>query len=111
MNNERNKRIEEILNSLDDHPKATAPAFLYTRLKARLEAVETAPAQRSWLLRPAFAVTALVTVLLINAIVLFQRSNTSTVSITAESDGIQSIAAEYRLNDNSAALFETNQDK
>jgi len=112
MNNEKNKRIEEILGSLDGSPKAGMPPFFYTRLKARMEAMEQKPVaaatQRSWLLRPAFAITTLVTVLLVNAFVLFQRGQRAA---SEQESNIQTIAAEYSLNDNSVVLFESNQDK
>ena len=37
MNNEQNKKVEDILSSLDGVQKAVAPDFFYTRLKARME--------------------------------------------------------------------------
>lgn len=110
MNNDRNKKIEEVLNSLDGSQKAVMPAFFYTRLKARMLSREVPAAPRSWVLRPVFAVTALLLVLAINAIVLFQKNSSSETS-NNDSETMQAIAAEYRLNDNNTALFEINQDK
>ena len=37
MDNNRNKKIEDILGSLDTNQRAPAPDFFYTRLKARME--------------------------------------------------------------------------
>jgi hypothetical protein len=115
MNNERNKKIEQILASLDGSPKAEMPPFFYTRLKARMlsgeEGKASALPQRSWLLRPAFALGTLVAVLAINAFVIFQKSDTTETSSSTDSETIQAIAAEYSLNDNSTVLFEINQDK
>lgn len=110
MNNDRNKKIEDILGSLDNHPKAGVPDFFYTRLKARMEAgVEAPVVKRSWVLRPVFALTALVAVLVINAFVIFQKNNSP--ENNNDADTLQSIAAEYSLNDNNTILFDINQDK
>ena len=110
MNNNRNNKIEEILGSLDGSPKAAMPDFFYTRLKARMENEIVPAAKRSWVLRPAFAVAALAVVLVINAAVILKgdaaKQNTST-----DTETMQSLAAEYRINDNNAILFDVNQDK
>ena len=109
MNNNRNKKIEEILGSLDGTQKATAPDFFYTRLKARMEKGLEVTIKKSWVLRPAFAFAALGIVLLINAVVIFKGdANKNTAS--NDSETIQSIAAEYSLNDNSL-VYDLNQDK
>ncbi len=109
MNNDRNKKIEEILGSLDGVQKVTAPDFFYTRLTAKMEKGLEAATKKHWVLRPAFAVAALVVVLLINAAVILQgdaaKSNTAN-----DSETLQSIAAEYSLNDNTS-LYDLNQDK
>ncbi|MEO7923403.1 MAG: hypothetical protein ABIR30_06975 [Chitinophagaceae bacterium] len=110
MKPDKKDRIEEILNSLDSTPRAVAPDFFYTRLKARMEKNLGEPGNRSWVLRPVFAFAALVVVLLINAAVIL-KGNSSTEATIGETDNIQSIAAEYRLNDNNAILFDINQDK
>lgn len=117
MNSDKNKKIEEILGSLDNCQRAAAPDFFYTRLKARMLAAEEknmgVPVKRPLILRPVFALTSLAAVLIINAFVIFQRDNNSLPDDTALSDTetLQSIAAEYRLNDNSTVLFDINQDK
>ncbi len=109
MNNNRNKKIEDIIGSVDGSPKITAPDFFYTRLKARMEK-GIAPVKKSWVLRPAFALTALAVVLLINAVVIL-KGDAKKGGITAnDSETLQSIAAEYSLNDNSL-VYDLNQDK
>ncbi len=111
MNKERNSKVEEILGSLDGVKRASMPAFFYTRLKARME---TPAPQRPWMLRPVYALAALVVVLLINAAVILKEDHSNdnnTVAATTDTDTLQSIAAEYSLNDNNAVLFEMNQDK
>lgn len=103
MNTERNKKIEEILASLDGSPRAEAPNFFYTRLKARMEKGLPQSGPISWLLRPAYAFSVLAAVLLINALVILKgNSVTSNNDGTAinESETIQSIAAEFNLGDN-----------
>ncbi len=110
MNNDRHHKIEEILGSLDRTPRAAVPDFFYTRLKAKMEkGLEPAP-KRSWVLRPVYALTALAAILLINAAVLFQN-NDSTENGNNDLETLQSIAAEYSLNDNNAILFDINQEK
>jgi hypothetical protein len=115
MKKDRNDRIEEILGSLDHCERASAPDFFYTRLKARMEkgiSHDAVVARKPFLLRPAFALTALVLVLIINALVIFQKSyNNPDTSSLSDTDSFQSIAAEYSLNDNNTILFDINQEK
>ena len=110
MKPDRKDKIEDILNSLDGTRRAVTPDFFYTRLKARMEKNLGEPVKQSWVLRPVFAFTALVVVLLINAAVIL-NGKSSTDTTTGDTDNIQSIAAEYRLNDNNPILFDINQDK
>jgi hypothetical protein len=98
MNIQNNKKVDDILNSLDSVKRASAPDFFYTRLKARMEKRLEPVAQRPWILRPVFAFAALVIVVLINAAVIFQGQN-STETNGSDTDTYQSIAAEYNLND------------
>ncbi|MBI5371261.1 MAG: hypothetical protein HZA79_04440 [Sphingobacteriales bacterium] len=109
MNTEKENRIEEILNSLDGCTRAEAPAFFYTRLKARMEK-ETITAS-SWMLRPAYTLAGLLLILAINILVLYNRNTTFNESTAGvETESIQSLAAEYRLNDNSSQ-YDLNQVK
>ncbi|HEV7783154.1 MAG TPA: hypothetical protein VGO58_17890 [Chitinophagaceae bacterium] len=110
MNNNKNSRIEDILGSLDGTQRAAAPDFFYTRLKARMEKGMEPVAKRPWILRPAFAFTVLAGVLLVNAAVIFQNNDTPETG-TSDAETLQSIAAEYSLNDNNTILFDINQDK
>jgi hypothetical protein len=102
MNNERNKKIEQILESLDANQRATAPEFFYTRLIARMER-ELALEKRhtkTWLLRPAYALAALVLVLVINITVILKEEPVTESSPNSDTETAQSIAAEYSLNEN-----------
>lgn len=114
MSTQKDKMIDEILNSLDGCTPATAPDFFYTRLKARMEK-EAAPARTFWMLRPAYALAGMVIILLINVIAVFNQpapvAEDSTT--TTETDSFQSLAAEYRLNESnsSISMYNLNQDK
>ena len=113
MIQDKNKKIEEILGSLDNIGKAAVPDFFYTRLKAKMESLQeqkAVPARRSLVLRPVFALTALAAILVINAFVLLQRNSSAETNPT-DVESFQSIAAEYSLNDNNAILFDINQEK
>src|SRR5688572_32610841 len=100
MNNNKNSKIEDILGSLDGSQRATAPDFFYTRLRARMEKGLEPGTPRPWILRPAFALSVLVGVLLINAAVIFQNNDAAENTPTSDAETLQSIAAEYSLNDN-----------
>ena len=109
MNSADNKKIEDILNSLDGVKRASAPDFFYTRLKAQMEKNLPEPA-RPWVLRPVYALGALGVVLLVNAAVIINRNNSNEEIVSNDNDTIQSIAAEYNLNDVSS-LYDLNDDK
>jgi hypothetical protein len=116
MNKDQNKKIDEILSSLDNCQRASLPDFFYTRLKARMEkGMEVkSVTQRPLVLRPIFALTALAAVIIINAFVIFQKDDKSNIdnnTALSEAESLQSIAAEYSLNDNNTALFDINQEK
>jgi hypothetical protein len=102
MNNEKNNRIEQILNSLDGNQRAQVPEFFYTRLKARMER-ESSQKNRSnnaWILRPAYALITLMVVLIINIAVIVSGEQATYNNSTGDTETAQSIAAEYSLNDN-----------
>ncbi|HUR65439.1 MAG TPA: hypothetical protein VMZ03_03745 [Chitinophagaceae bacterium] len=109
MSIQNNKKIEEILNSLDGVKRAAAPEFFYTRLKARMEKDLLPAPVRSRILRPAYAFAALVLVLVVNAAVIL-KNNSGDVVAASEGESIQSLAAEYNLNDVSS-LYDLNEDK
>ncbi len=107
MKTDYDKKTDEILSSLDNIQKAEAPDFFYTRLKARMDRESEVPSTRPWILRPVYTLAALVIVLLVNAFVLFKENDAKQTTTTV--DPMQSIAAEYNLNDNS--LYDIAQDK
>jgi hypothetical protein len=107
----RNNKIEEILSSLDDCSRATAPDFFYTRLKARMEKMNGPVAVRpSWVLKPVYAIATVLAVLVLNAFILLQNNKANNNSLVPDTDTFQSIAAEYKLNDNNN-LFDLTEER
>lgn len=114
METNKQNEIDDIFGSLDGIKRATTPDFFYTRLQVkmqnRLEGSGDPSIQRPWTLRPVFALTVLVGVLLVNAAVILQKKDVPE-TVVNETEILQSIAAEYSLNDNNTVLFDLNQDK
>ena len=102
MNNEKDNKIEQILNSLDGNQQAEVPEFFYTRLKARMERElgQENTSNKAWILRPAYAVATLVLVLVINIAVILKGEQATDNISNGDTETAQSIAAEYSLNDN-----------
>ena len=109
MNKEKNKKIEEILNSLDGSQRAAAPDFFFTRLKARMQREEETRGKR-WILRPAYALATLVVVLIINIAIILNGEQAPDSNNNGDTETVQSIAAEYSLNDNNI-MYDLTQDK
>jgi hypothetical protein len=109
MKTDYHSKANEILSSLDNIQRAEAPDFFYTRLRARMERENEAVMKRPWYLSPAFAIAMLLLVLFTNAYFLLNRSSHTESVVVNTTDTMQSIAAEYNLNDNS--LYDLNQDK
>ena len=111
MDNNRNNRIEEMINSLDGSKRAAAPDFFYTRLRARLEKGLTQNKTRDWILRPVYIVSALFLVIAINVFVFLRGQNETTTATADNNESVQqSIAVEYSLNDINT-VYDLNQDK
>lgn len=111
MSTQKENRIEEILSSLDGVKRAPAPDFFYTRLKARMEKGFEPAVARKRVLYPAYALIAVVAVVLLNAVIMFSK-NTSSSTDTAlnETENLQSIAAEYNISDVSS-LYDLNEER
>lgn len=111
MNTEHNKKTEDILNSLDGVKRASPNEFFYTRLKARMEKelLPTGINQKG--LRPAYAFSLLLVVLVANAVVLFSKGNSGdNPTAVNEREILQSIAAEYNPND-VGSLYDLNEER
>lgn len=94
MNHHSNK-IEETLQGLDGMHRAKAPAFFYTRLKARLEREYGSGPVVRLLTRPALALTVAVIVLVLNAAVITQLWQKETPAVATENSPV--IAADYSM--------------
>ena len=106
-----NKKTDEILNSLDGIKRATPTGFFYTRLKARMEKDLLPAAGRTGLLKPAYAFSLLVMVLVVNAFVIFGKNNSSGETASGnDREILQSIAAEYNPSDVSS-LYDLNEER
>lgn len=112
MKNGMQDRIDSILSSLDHTKRASAPEYLYTRIKGRLQNTEESPFT-FWFFRPVPLIAMLITFLFINAGLIWNQEkvvsemamgNDSTTSAEAspnsEAEVPSAIAAEYRLHDN-----------
>ena len=69
------KKIEEVLHSIDGIKKATPAAFFFTRLEARMQKSKSIWENiTSFVARPAIAFACILVVIMINAIVIFSSS-------------------------------------
>ncbi len=112
MNMKKAKSIDEILSGLDGVQRAAAPDFFYTRLKARMEKGFEPLVKRKRVLYPVYALAAVILIMFINAAILVSKQNgtgTDTASLN-ETETLQSIAAEYNINDVSS-LYELNEER
>ncbi|HNP54135.1 MAG TPA: hypothetical protein PKK69_05945 [Ferruginibacter sp.] len=85
MNNEKN--IEPILNSLNEVQRAEAPAFLSTRIRARLQeekALTWFDRSLRWISRPAVALSLGGLVLMVHTLTIIGTRNQVTTAISAE---------------------------
>lgn len=111
MNADKNNKIDEILNSLDGVKKAVVRDFFYTRLMARMQKGIEANNKRIWILRPAYAVVALLLIVAINVVVFLRNRDETTTAITDDNQTLQqAIASEYSLADNNS-IYDLNTDK
>jgi hypothetical protein len=106
MNTEKNKKIEDILSSLDGAKRATISDFFYTRLKAKME---SNPVNKSWLLKPAYAFAALALILLMNVFVLLQNNNSPAEQVVDNTDFEQTLASDYSLNE--ISFYDLNEER
>lgn len=104
-----NKKIEEILNSLDGVQKASAPDFFYTRLKAKMdsETSRVAP-KRVWYVQPVYVAAILLFVVAANAFV-FLNSKTPSQENTAKVDSNEflqlTVASDFNQSENNFTYF------
>lgn len=113
MSMDKNKKIEEILGSLNGVKRAPAPDFFYTRLKARMEKGFEPASLKRRVLYPVYALATVVVVVFINAAIIFTNNNISVSNETAslsESENLQTIASDDSFNDVSS-IYDLNEER
>lgn len=102
------KRIEEMLNSLDDIQRAKPQPYFYTRLKARL-----GRDQKEWggiagfISRPVYALAMICVVLLMNTWIVVRESNIDTKKGSSLQATTDQLPDEYNVAVNSFYDYET----
>lgn len=95
------KKIEEVLNSLDGCKPASAPDFFYTRLTARMMKEQTGVQvyqPTSWFLKPVFAFAALSVLILLNVFVIMQNKNSEKNNLAVSTtDNAPIMVADYTI--------------
>lgn len=102
MNPDKQHIIGEVMKSLDNAEGAKAPAFFYTRLKARMEKQLEAPGPVVRMLtKPILVIAVAAIVLLLNATAItemWQQKNTVAAATAPVNETAQTFAAEYQLS-------------
>ncbi len=104
MNNSGNieKKVSETLGSIDQIGRAQANPFLYTRVRAALSGSAESDGWYSFLKKPAFALATVVLVLIMNAVVIVNSSDNSTVTLQEDE---QQFVKEYSYAVSTADRF------
>jgi hypothetical protein len=109
MNNEKNDKVNEIMNSLEGIRRAAVPDFFYTRLLAKLQKGMTERISQKWMLRPAYVIAGLFLILTVNIVVFLNNRDKTTLA--DENDTLQqSIASEYSFTDYNS-IYDLNQER
>lgn len=105
MDQQKNKRIEDILNSTDGMAKASPAPFLLTRLYARMSDVQKNSVwdnMITFICKPAVAFTAIAIIICLNVLILSNKNNDIHYdSVVQESNGssIDEFATQYNSID------------
>lgn len=106
MKNDKKDRIDTILSSLDQVQRASAPDYLYTRIRGRRQKEEST-ASMFWLIRPFPLIGLLLVFLFINAALIWNQvsagQDIETISgglVAPDHEVPYAVATEYRLHDN-----------
>ncbi|MFT3824911.1 MAG: hypothetical protein QM731_13395 [Chitinophagaceae bacterium] len=93
-------KIESILDGLDGMQRAKAPAFFYTRLKARMDReLESSGGPLVRLLtRPALALSLAAIILIINATAILQMWNSESAAPNVATESTQLVASDYPIS-------------
>lgn len=90
--------IDQYLNSLDQVKRASAPAYFYTRLRARMEKDAQEPAS-NFQLQPALILLAMMLLLGVNSFLVLNPTPQPTLADTTEKEELQHWTNEYAVND------------
>jgi hypothetical protein len=105
------KRVEEVLNSLDGIKRATPQPWLFSRIKARLSQEEAEErtvwgTMGSFLSKPVVAIAGVCLILLFNGVLLFYQPSQSSSNGIAVQNEIQPSDSESFVASNSSFDFE-----
>jgi len=98
MKHEVSKKVDQLISSLDQVKRAPAPAFFYTRLRARMDHNSVAPLLGVQL-RPALALVIMLLLFLVNTILVINRTPTPTLADVTDKEESQHWSNEYAAND------------
>ena len=98
MMHEVSKKVDQLISSLDQVKRAPAPAFFYTRLRARMDHNSVAPLLGVQL-RPALALVIMLLLFLVNTILVINRTPTPTLADVTDKEESQHWSNEYAAND------------
>jgi hypothetical protein len=93
------KQVAETMASLDGTSRATANPFLYTRIRAAMEAEESGfwSKTASFMTRPIVAVATVLVILLMNSLIFINNQDSRSNSNIASQDEDQLLSREYSV--------------
>jgi hypothetical protein len=98
MKHEVSDTLDHLISSLDQIRRAPAPAYFYTRLRARMDQTSS-PSQTGVQLRPALALFVMILLLLINTFLIINRTPTPSLADGSDKEESQHWSNEYAAND------------
>ena len=98
MKHEVSDPIGHLVSSLDQVKRATAPAYFYTRLRARLDQT-TSESPLGVQLRPALALLVMILLLLINTLLIINGTSAPTLADVSDKEESQHWTDESAAND------------
>jgi hypothetical protein len=96
MKQDFSQQVTEILESLNQVKRATAPAFFYTRLRARME---NSSSTSTFLLRPAFTLLAMLLLFMANSFLVVNRAPQPSVADVMDKEDTLHWTNEYASTD------------
>lgn len=110
MEQSNHTRMNEILQSMDGISRANAPAFLATRVRARLQQTEQPVLSiwdrtANWLARPGVFATALVLILAVNAGFLWIKLPAEPTTYNAATTNAEEESDAFAVSDSNSPLL------